>query len=123
MTNTPKLAIAIGYIDNDLVTGAVEYMPAPSKKFTHIWKHFVAVAACMVIVFGISGTHNYLKQYVATNDIQVYYADTTEDRMLTLRRQKKWLKQTICITSSLRRTWNGTVAVFMILKMTSLWLA
>ena len=81
MTNTPKLAIAIGYIDDDLVTGAVEYMPAPSKKFTHIWKHFVAVAACMVIVFGISGTHNYLKQYVATNDIQVYYADATEDRI------------------------------------------
>lgn len=27
MTNTPKLAIAIGYIDDDLVTGAIEYMP------------------------------------------------------------------------------------------------
>ena len=27
MTNTPKLAIAIGYIDDDLVTGAAEYMP------------------------------------------------------------------------------------------------
>ena len=50
MTNTPKLAIAIGYIDDDLVTGAVEYMPAPSKKFTHLWKHFVAVAACLCLV-------------------------------------------------------------------------
>lgn len=49
MTNTPKLAIAIGYIDDDLVTGAVEYMPAPSKKFTHLWKHFVAVAAVLCI--------------------------------------------------------------------------
>ena len=52
MTNTPKLAIAIGYIDDDLVSGAVEYMPASSKKFTHLWKHFVAVAACIVLVFG-----------------------------------------------------------------------
>ena len=31
MTNTPKLAIAIGYIDDDLVTGAAEYMPKKNK--------------------------------------------------------------------------------------------
>lgn len=50
MTQTPKLAIAIGYIDDDLVTGAIEYMPMPRKKTTHIWKHFVAVAACLCLV-------------------------------------------------------------------------
>lgn len=38
MTNTPKLAIAIGYIDDDLVTETVEYMP-------HIQKIYIFLEA------------------------------------------------------------------------------
>lgn len=67
MTNTPKLAIAIGYIDDDLVTGAVEYMPAPSKKFTHLWKHFVAVAACLCVV--ITGSMFFHQQHNQPEDM------------------------------------------------------
>ena len=37
MTNTPKLAIAIGYIDDDLVTGAIEYMPKGKKWYQKKW--------------------------------------------------------------------------------------
>lgn len=78
---TPKLAIAMGYIDDDLVSGAVEHKPLPRKKNAHFWKHIVAVAACMVVVFGISGVHSHLKQYVTANDIQVYYAAADDDRI------------------------------------------
>lgn len=54
MKNTPKLAIAIGYIDDDLVTRALEYMPVTRKKVAHLWKHYVAIAACVVLVLGIN---------------------------------------------------------------------
>ena len=47
MTNTPKLAIAIGYINDDLVTGAVEYMPVPHKKIAHYGKY---IAACLCVI-------------------------------------------------------------------------
>lgn len=50
MTNTPKLAIAIGYIDDDLVTGAIEYMPVPHKKIIHYGKQIAAVAACFYVI-------------------------------------------------------------------------
>lgn len=52
MTNTPKLAIAIGYIDDDLVTSAIEYMPKKKtkRKIYHNWKKWAAVAACFYIV-------------------------------------------------------------------------
>lgn len=49
MTNTPKLAIAIGYIDDDLVIGAVEYMPFHREKITHYGKLIVA-AACFCVI-------------------------------------------------------------------------
>ena len=50
MTNTPKLAIAIGYIDDDLVIGAAEFMP--NKKMLHQQKWFKlsAIAACLALL-------------------------------------------------------------------------
>lgn len=54
MTNTPKLAIAIGYIDDDLVTGAVEYMP-PKREAKILWFRHAMVAACLcLMIFGAS---------------------------------------------------------------------
>lgn len=50
----PKLAIAMNYIDDDLISGAIDYKPIPHKKITHFWKHIVAVAACVVLILGIS---------------------------------------------------------------------
>ena len=51
--NTPKLAIAMNYIDDELISGAIDYKPVTHKKITHFWKHIVAVAACMVLMLGI----------------------------------------------------------------------
>jgi hypothetical protein len=50
MTSTPKLAIAIGYIDDDLVTGAVEYMPKKKMRHQKKWFRFGAIAACLVFL-------------------------------------------------------------------------
>lgn len=56
-TKTPKLAIAMNYIRDDLISGAIDYKPAPQKKVTHFWKHMGAVAAsfavllCVVAIF------------------------------------------------------------------------
>ena len=62
MTNTPKLAIAIGYIDDDLVTEAVEYMPVP-KKEKIAWFRYAIVAACLCLVavgiFSVSPYENW----------------------------------------------------------------
>lgn len=48
--NTPKLAIAMNYIDDDLISGAIDYKPVTHRKVTLFWKHFVAVAACLCLV-------------------------------------------------------------------------
>lgn len=53
MTNTPKLAIAIGYIDDDLVTGAVEYMPAQSKTKIAWFRHAIVAACLCLAVVGV----------------------------------------------------------------------
>ena len=38
--NTPKLAIAMNYIDENLISGAIDYKPTiPSKKVTLFKKH------------------------------------------------------------------------------------
>ena len=37
---------------------------------------FTVIIISMLIVFGMSYTHNYIKQYVISNDIQVHYTDT-----------------------------------------------
>ena len=44
--NTPKLAIAMNYIDDDLISGAMDYKPAP-KKANIIWFRHAIVAVCL----------------------------------------------------------------------------
>ena len=46
--NTPKLAIAMNYIDDDLISGAMDYKPAP-KKANIIWFRHAIVAVCMCL--------------------------------------------------------------------------
>lgn len=60
MTNTPKLAIAIGYIDDDLVTGAVEYMPAKKSKITWFRHSIIAACLCLAILVMANVTINLL---------------------------------------------------------------
>lgn len=67
---TPKLAIAVGYIDDDLISDAVDYMPVQRKNKIHYWKYAIVVAACIIVALGIN---SYLKQYVITNDIHIQY--------------------------------------------------
>lgn len=62
MTNTPKLAIAIGYIDDDLVTEAVEYMPT-HKNNKIAWFRYAIVAACLcLVVIGVLKWFPYMNQ-------------------------------------------------------------
>jgi hypothetical protein len=60
MTNTPKLAIAIGYIDDDLVTGAVEYMPAKKSKIAWLRHSIIAACLCLTILVVANVTINLL---------------------------------------------------------------
>ncbi len=70
---TPKLAVAMGYIDDELITDAIDYKP--EKRNDTPFRCIVAVAACIAIVLGFNG---YLKQYVTSNNIQVQN-ENTED--------------------------------------------
>ena len=45
---TPKLAIAMNYIDDDLISGAIDYKPAP-KKANIIWFRHAIIAACLCL--------------------------------------------------------------------------
>lgn len=67
---TPKLVVAMGYIDDDLISGAIDYIPAKRKTIIYYCKYVVAVAVCIAVVLGIN---IYLKQYVFSNDVQVQY--------------------------------------------------
>ncbi|MBO5333315.1 MAG: hypothetical protein J6B37_04285 [Clostridia bacterium] len=66
----PKLALAVGYIDDDLVSDAVDYLPVQRKNKIRYWKYATVVAACIVVALGING---YLKKYAITNDIHIEY--------------------------------------------------
>lgn len=63
---TPKLAIAMGYIDDDLISGAVEYKPPKrtNKSIYHKWTKWAAVAACLCIVMVGAIT---IEHYVSTS--------------------------------------------------------
>lgn len=41
--NTPKLAIAMNYIDENLISGAIDYKPVHCKNNTYFWKHIAAL--------------------------------------------------------------------------------
>lgn len=47
--NTPKLAIAMNYIDDDLISGAIEYKPI-TKKIKNTWFRHAIVAACLCLM-------------------------------------------------------------------------
>ena len=49
--STPKLAIAMNYIDDDLVSGAVEYKRTKKK---NSWLKWGAMAACLCLVVSIA---------------------------------------------------------------------
>lgn len=75
MTNTPKLAIAIGYIDDDLVTGAVEYMPAHHKQKS-AWFRRIIVAACLCLAF--LGVVRLLPEMSTSEPVYTVFAEVVE---------------------------------------------
>lgn len=76
MTNTPKLAIAIGYIDDDLVTGAVEYMPAHKNNII-AWFRYTIVAACLCfVVIGALKWFPYMNQTDDPNWSKTHFQTT-----------------------------------------------
>ena len=50
--STDRFTAAMGYIDDDLISDAVTYMP--QKKSSGKWMKWVAVAACICLVIGLS---------------------------------------------------------------------
>ena len=50
--STDRFTAAMGYIDDDLISDAVTYMP--KKKSLVRWMKWVAVAACICLVIGLS---------------------------------------------------------------------
>ena len=50
--NAPKLAIAMNYIDESLISGAIDYKPVHRKNNTYFWKYIAAAACFCVIVIG-----------------------------------------------------------------------
>ena len=50
--STDRFTAAMGYIDDDLISDAVAYMP--KKKYPVRWMKWVAVAACFCLVVGLS---------------------------------------------------------------------
>ena len=50
--STDRFTAAMGYIDDDLISDAVTYMP--KKKSTIRWMKWVALAACLCLVIGLS---------------------------------------------------------------------
>ena len=74
----PKMANAMGYIDDDLVTGAIEYKRTKKK---NSWMKWGAMAACLclVVVGAFGGVHSHTKQYVVSNNIVVLSATEYSD--------------------------------------------
>lgn len=66
----PKLAIAMNYIDDDLISGAIDYKPTRRKNIAYFRKHIVAVAACFcVIVAGSLFIHHQNSQPEGMTDL------------------------------------------------------
>lgn len=51
--NIPKLAIAMNYIDDDLISWAIEYTPTPKKAKTTWLRHAIVVACLCLVVVGV----------------------------------------------------------------------
>lgn len=52
----PKIAKALNYIDDDLISGAEEYKPLQHEQKYFQWKKWKMVAACLVITIIMCGT-------------------------------------------------------------------
>ena len=76
----PKMAKALGYIDDDLVSGAIEYKREKKK---NTWVKWGAMAACLCLVVAgaFGGVYSHMKQYVINNNIPVYYAGEFNDSL------------------------------------------
>lgn len=51
---TPKLAIAMNYIDDNLISEAIDYTPTPSKMKTACFHHAIVAACLCLVVLGIA---------------------------------------------------------------------
>ena len=49
MKNIPKMAVAVGYIDDGLIAEAIEYVPGNARKAFRTLARFVTVAACLCL--------------------------------------------------------------------------
>ena len=49
----PKLAIAMNYIDDDLISGAIDYKPAPKKANISWFRHAIVAACLCLVVVGV----------------------------------------------------------------------
>lgn len=73
--NIPRIATALNYIDDELVSGAVEY----KRKKKSPWKKWAALAACLCLVSSLFAPHLFMKQYVQKNHIVVHNSSQIED--------------------------------------------
>lgn len=49
----PKLAIAMNYIDDDLISGAIDYKPVPQKTKMAWFRHAIVAACLCLVVVGV----------------------------------------------------------------------
>lgn len=68
--NTSTLSAAMSYIDDDLVSAAVDYKPKRNRLPAPYRIGASIAAACMVLAIGVTTVHIQLKQYVKENDIK-----------------------------------------------------
>ncbi len=72
--NIPRIATALNHIDDELVSGAVEY----KRKKKSPWKKWAALAACLCLVSSLFAPHLFMKQYVQKNHIVVHNSSHME---------------------------------------------
>lgn len=73
--NIPRIATALNHIDDELVSGAVEY----KRKKKSPWKKWAALAACLCLVSSLFAPHLFMKQYVQKNHIVEHNSSHMED--------------------------------------------
>lgn len=73
--NIPRIATALNHIDDELVSGAVEY----KRKKKSPWKKWAALAACLCLVSSLFAPHLFMKQYVQKNHIVEHNSSHMEE--------------------------------------------
>ncbi len=74
----PKIATAMGYIDNELISNAVEYKP--TKRHFSLRTKWTAVAACLVLVAVVMGIFAMFNQTNTSPFVLTAYAMGTENK-------------------------------------------